>query len=252
MGDRYEETVWEYRGHVLGTDIKPKGPSTCVSRGHSFIKVQGSDPEAQYEACEFGNTSSHDIAFRVTKTNGLVFVPNHGVLKPGENVPLKFKLPPGRKSPACAEIEVLAIRVNEADTSRKIENKWQHVPSNKISRARHTVELRAAETSKGPGRPTVAVSDRTSPTTAAGEPVVVAKKVCDQPEPRADMSGQQSPVSRGFSRARRNYEKVAVFLLAAFTVGLAYWLYSLDRRVKDIEEHCNGIFYWISPFCHQN
>ncbi|KAG0423411.1 hypothetical protein HPB47_000819 [Ixodes persulcatus] len=139
--DRVEETIWEYKALILDRDKKSKGPNTWVSSANSFVRVDDGGPAALHEVCEFGNRSSHDVAFRVTKTSGLEFIPDHGVLKPNEKVPLKFSLHQGQKCPDYAEIEILAIRVNEAN-SRKIEDKWRLVPSNKVSRVRHTVEFK--------------------------------------------------------------------------------------------------------------
>lgn len=271
MGDRFEETIWEYKAQILDRDRNPKGPKVWVSKANSSIRVRDTDPAVQYEACEFGNSSLHSIAFRVTKTNGLMFTPNRGVLKPGEKVPLKFQLPTSMKSPTYAEIEVLAIRVKDADNTSKIEDKWLHVTSDKVSRARHTVELEEPGKIKETGRAASLMSDRASQTVAAGEPKedkdlgeevrrrTVAKKAADEAKPRVDTPVQESRVSRVISTAQRSYEKVhesrrlqiTVFVLAVCLAYLLFWLYSLDRRVKNIEEYCSGIF-WFLPYCHED
>ncbi|KAL1434127.1 hypothetical protein MTO96_011778 [Rhipicephalus appendiculatus] len=143
--DRVEETVWEYKALILDRDNKPQGPNTWVSKPTSLIKVKEGDPDAQYEACEFGNRSSHHVAFRITKANGLQFNPDHGVLKPNERVPLKFKVRPSTRPPEQSEVEILAMRVNPTSSGKMIEDKWRLMPTNKVSRVGHTVQLRAPE-----------------------------------------------------------------------------------------------------------
>ncbi|KAH8019264.1 hypothetical protein HPB51_018607 [Rhipicephalus microplus] len=143
--DRVEETVWEYKALILDRDNKPQGPKTWVSKPTSLIKVKEGDPDAQYEACEFANRSSHHVAFRITKANGLQFNPDHGVLKPNERVPLKFKVRPSTRPPGQSEVEILAMRVNPTSSGKMIEDKWRLMPTNKVSRVGHTVQLRAPE-----------------------------------------------------------------------------------------------------------
>ncbi|XP_049520415.1 uncharacterized protein LOC125944167 [Dermacentor silvarum] len=167
--DKVEETIWEYKALILDRDKKPKGPQTWVSKSTSFIRVKESDPDLQYEACELGNGSAYDVAFRITKANGLQFNPDHGVLKPNEKVPLKFKVRPSTRRPEQAEIEILAIRVNPTNSDKVIEDKWRLVPANKVSRVRHTVQLRAPEKPRQrPFPPSPAVPHVTPPERTSG------------------------------------------------------------------------------------
>lgn len=265
--DRVEETVWEYKALILDRDKKPKGPNTWVSKPTSLIKVQESDPDALYEACEFGNRSSYDVAFRITKANGLQFNPDHGVLKPNERVPLKFKVRPSTRRPEQAEVEILAIRVNPTSCDKTIEDKWRLVPTNKVSRVRHTVQLRAPEKMRQrpllppPPAPCVTPPDRTT------RPVDDCKEDADRPAAPAvnwpeRWKSQARPQSKDVSsnpvvpvclveEANSSYKvlRVTVAVLALAVVALIIQVCSLWVRVNNIGENFCNRHYCIWFFC---
>lgn len=268
--ERVEETVWEYKALILDRDNKPNGPNTWVSKATSFIKVEESDPDAQYEACEFGNRSSHDVAFRIAKASGLKFSPDHGVLKPNQKIPLRFKVCPSTRRPEKAEVEILAIRVNPKNSGKMVEDKWRLVPANKVSRVRHTVQLRAPEKMRQrpfmpppPPMPFVIPSNKTT------RPVEDRKD--DANRPTAPSAGWSE---RWKSKARRQSKDlpsdpvvpirpvkaqeidgsykvlhVTVAVLALAVVGLIFQVFSLWVRVNNIGENFCNRHYCIWFFC---
>ncbi|KAM7283525.1 uncharacterized protein ISCGN_000632 [Ixodes scapularis] len=264
--DRVEETIWEYKALILDRDKKSKGPNTWVSSANSFVRVDDGGPAALHEVCEFGNRSSHDVAFRVTKTSGLEFIPDHGVLKPNEKVPLKFSLHQGQKCPDYAEIEILAIRVNEAN-SRKIEDKWRLVPSNKVSRVRHTVEFKTlkggsrsfSEASPGPAVPPPAKSPpgmnavKTEPG-VPGEPTALRNFPSNVAAKRPQSRDSQTDKTRTLSEApscetvsatntSMRALNVTVLLLALAVLYLSLQVRSLWSRVNGMGDNaCEGRF----------
>lgn len=272
--DKVEETVWEYKAVILDRDKKPRGPNTWVSKATSLVRVEDTDSDAQYEACEFGNRSSHDIAFRITKASGLQFSPDHGVLKPNEKVPLKFKLRPGvRQQPELAEVDILAMRVNPATNSRVIEDKWRTVPANKVSRVRHTVQLRAPENTRRrtslPSSPTsYTVPLEWTPRHAAaeeddgrpgrpGSAAATGRPESRRPPPGVpsrDFFADTAVVAprqkvKGSSSACSKLLHVAVILLALAVVCLIVQVRSLWDRVNNIGESFCERHFCIWFYC---
>ncbi|XP_054917782.1 uncharacterized protein [Dermacentor andersoni] len=271
--DKVEETVWEYKALILDRDKKPKGPHTWVSKPASFIKVQESDPDLQYEACEFGNGSSRNVAFRITKANGLQFNPDHGVLKPNEKVPLKFKVRPSTRRPDQAQIEILAIHVNPTNSDKAIEDKWRLVPANKVSRVRHTVQLRAPEITRPqplPPPPAVArvtlpertsrhaedrhAEDRHADEKEADRPAVPTVDWSERwrsearPQPQ-DVPPERVVPARQEASSSCTVMHVTVALLALAVFGLMVQVYRLWIRVDNIGENFCNRHYCIWFFC---
>ncbi|XP_070386859.1 uncharacterized protein [Dermacentor albipictus] len=271
--DKVEETVWEYKALILDRDKKPKGPHTWVSKPASFIKVQESDPDLQYEACEFGNGSSRNVAYRITKANGLQFNPDHGVLKPNEKVPLKFKVRPSTRRADQAQIEILAIHVNPTNSDKAIEDKWRLVPANKVSRVRHTVQLRAPEISRPqplppppavahvtlPERPYRHAEDRHAEDQHADEkeadrPAVPTVDWSERwrsearPQPQ-DVPPERVVPARQEASSSCTVIHVTVALLALVVFGLMVQVYRLWIRVDNIGENFCHKHYCIWFFC---
>ncbi|KAL3221579.1 hypothetical protein MRX96_029336 [Rhipicephalus microplus] len=266
--DRVEETVWEYKALILDRDNKPQGPKTWVSKPTSLIKVKEGDPDAQYEACEFANRSSHHVAFRITKANGLQFNPDHGVLKPNERVPLKFKVRPSTRPPGQSEVEILAMRVNPTSSGKMIEDKWRLMPTNKVSRVGHTVQLRAPEKTRQrplltpPPTPcatptdriTRRLDDRKEDADRPAAPVAgwpERWKSLAQPQSKHVSSDPVTPAVGGAKETKRSFKvlHVTVAVLALAVFALIVQVCSLWVRVNNIGENFCDRHYCIWFFC---
>ncbi|XP_064487437.1 uncharacterized protein LOC135399634 isoform X2 [Ornithodoros turicata] len=269
--DRVEETVWEYKALILDRDQKPCGPKTWVSNSISVVPVKNTanGSEQLYDTCQFGNESYHDIAYRVTKTEGLDFVPNHGVLKPQERVPLKFRLRKDDKCPSSVEIEILSIRVKN-DTPGRIENKWQLVPSNRVSRTRHKIELKRQEDggTAPPNFPSVPESFTVAQVPSDDSGVKASNTVNPEPPRRSRSPTVKKSKSRasqascptpnrpqsvddvGQAKMERSslftLTNVVLVLLVATVLYLFLQVRALSAKVERANDFCSGRFcFWF-------
>lgn len=234
------------------------------------MKNISDDPEHLYDACEFGNESYHDIAFRVTKADGLDFVPSHGVLKPQERVPLRFQMRRSYNYPSSVEIEILSIRVS-SDTPGRIENKWRLVPSNRVSRIRHRINLQRETDSRSDGTAATSPKGKTSSLVSALSNGSEAGVKPSSPEPTPTSRNATPPAKKCISRASQasyptpaastgqdlvmegpslfNVTNVVLAVLAAIVVYLVLQVRALWDKVENKDDFCSGRFcIWF--LCH--